>query len=78
MTSKWSTLIFKNFINSTSLFSVHLSQTPEGLIKCEIEHVRPDDCGAYKVVIENANGKSESLCAVAVTRRFFAIFMIEH
>lgn len=51
-----------------SLSSVKLTQTPEGTIKCEIEHMKPEDCGAYKVVIENPNGKNESMCAVAVTR----------
>ena len=54
---------------TSSSFSIHLTQTPEGLIKCEIEHVKPEDCGAYKVVIDNPNGKNESLCAVAVTRK---------
>lgn len=41
------------------------------MIKCEIEHVKPDDCGAYKVVIDNPNGKNESMCAVAVTRELY-------
>lgn len=54
-----------------SLSSVKLTQTPEGTIKCEIEHMKPEDCGAYKVVIENPNGKNESMCAVAVTRECY-------
>lgn len=45
------------------------------MIKCEIEHVKPDDCGAYKVVIDNNNGKNESLCAVAVTRKKKCVYM---
>lgn len=60
---------FESKLHSHSPFSVKLIQTPEGMIKCEIEHVKPDDCGAYKVVISNPNGKNESLCAVAVTRK---------
>lgn len=46
-----------------------MTQLPDGLIKCEIDHVKPSDCGAYKVVISNPMGESESICAVAVTRK---------
>lgn len=50
------------------LFSVKVSQTPDGAIKLEIEHAKPEDCGAYKLVLTNPNGENVSLCAVAVKR----------
>lgn len=43
--------------------------TPEGLVKLEIEHAKPSDCGAYKLVISNPNGDVSALCAVAVKRK---------
>lgn len=46
-----------------------MSQTPDGLVKLEIEHAKPADCGAYKLVISNPNGDVSALCAVAVKRK---------
>lgn len=45
-----------------------MTATPDGIVKLEIEHAKPDDCGAYKLVISNPNGDSVALCAVAVRR----------
>lgn len=52
-----------------SNFSIQMSQTPDGLVKLEIEHAKPADCGAYKLVISNPNGDVSALCAVAVKRK---------
>lgn len=46
-----------------------MSTTPDGLVKLEIEHAKPADCGAYKLVISNPNGDVSALCAVAVKRK---------
>lgn len=46
-----------------------MSTTPDGLVKLEIEHCKPADCGAYKLVISNPNGDVSALCAVAVKRK---------
>lgn len=46
-----------------------MNQTPDGLIKLEIEHCKPSDCGAYKLVVSNPNGDLSALCAVAVKRK---------
>lgn len=51
-------------------FSVKMSQSPDGAVKLEIEHARPDDSGAYKLVISNPNGDNVALCAVAVKRMY--------
>ncbi|XP_055686183.1 obscurin isoform X3 [Lutzomyia longipalpis] len=45
---------------------VKMTNLPDGAVKLEIEHAQPSDCGAYKLVITNANGTSDALCAVAV------------
>lgn len=45
-----------------------MTNTPDGIIKLEIEHAQPADCGAYKLVISNPNGENVALCAVAVKR----------
>ncbi|XP_059609271.1 obscurin isoform X5 [Phlebotomus argentipes] len=45
---------------------VKMTNLPDGTVKLEIEHAQPSDCGAYKLVISNANGTSDALCAVAV------------
>lgn len=52
-------------------FSIQMNQTPDGVIKLEIEHAKPSDCGAYKLVISNPNGDVSALCAVAVKRKLF-------
>lgn len=49
-------------------FSIQMCTTPDGLVKLEIEHAKPSDCGAYKLVISNPNGDVSALCAVAVKR----------
>lgn len=46
-----------------------MSQTPDGAVKLEIEHAKPEDCGAYKLVLSNPNGENSALCAVAVRRK---------
>lgn len=48
-----------------------MTTTPEGAVKLEILHAKPEDCGAYKLVITNPNGQSVALCAVAVKRKPF-------
>lgn len=50
--------------------AVKLTNTPDGVVKLEIEHAKPSDCGAYKLVIANPHGESAALCAVAVKRKF--------
>lgn len=54
-----------------------MSTTPDGLIKLEIEHAKPADCGAYKLVISNPNGDVSALCAVAVKRKSNPTFAIQ-
>lgn len=39
---------------------------PDGTMKLNIEHVKPIDSGAYKLVVKNPNGEISALCAVAV------------
>ncbi|XP_031365474.1 obscurin isoform X3 [Apis dorsata] len=39
---------------------------PDGTIKLTIDCVKPLDCGAYKLVINNSTGEHSSLCAVAI------------
>lgn len=50
---------------------VKISTLPDGTTKLTIDVVKPTDCGAYKLVVSNPNGENSSLCAVAVTRKFF-------
>ncbi|XP_017836914.1 obscurin isoform X3 [Drosophila busckii] len=45
---------------------VKLSNTPEGLVKLEINNCEPNDSGAYKLIISNPHGEKVALCAVAV------------
>ncbi|XP_044269472.1 obscurin isoform X2 [Tribolium madens] len=42
---------------------------PDGTVKLNIDHAQPSDSGAYKLVIQNPNGESASLCAVAVQQK---------
>lgn len=49
-----------------------MTKTPDGIVKLEIEHAKPADCGAYKLVISNPNGENVALCAVAVKRKCFS------
>lgn len=51
------------------LFRIKLTNTPDGVIKLEIAHAQPSDCGAYKLVVANPHGESAALCAVAVKRK---------
>lgn len=44
--------------------------TKDGNVKLQIDHVKPSDSGAYKLVVKNPNGETAGLCAVAVTRKF--------
>lgn len=57
-------------------FSIKITSLPDGTVKLEIEHVKPTDSGAYKLVLSNPNGESIAICAVAVKRKFF-IFILE-
>lgn len=50
---------------------VKLVSLPDGTTKLSIDSVKPTDCGAYKVLAINPNGESSSICAVAVTRKFY-------
>ncbi|XP_037043462.1 obscurin isoform X3 [Bradysia coprophila] len=61
-TAKW----FKDGKEIKPSDHIQMNQTPDGLIKLEIEHAKPADCGAYKLVISNPNGDVSALCAVAV------------
>ncbi|CAB0012839.1 unnamed protein product [Nesidiocoris tenuis] len=45
---------------------IQLVHGPDGSIKLRIEEATPADCGAYKLVVENALGADSSICAVAV------------
>lgn len=42
---------------------------PDGTSKLIIDCVKPLDCGAYKLVINNSTGEHSSLCAVAIKRK---------
>lgn len=55
-------------------FSIKITSLPDGTVKLEIEHVKPTDSGAYKLVLSNPNGESIAICAVAVKRKFFLFF----
>lgn len=59
------------------LISVKMTQAPDGAVKLEIEHARPDDCGAYKLVISNPNGDNVALCAVAVKRKLQCYIIVK-
>lgn len=48
-----------------------MTNTPDGVVKLEIDHAKPSDCGAYKLLISNPNGESAGLCAVAVKRKSY-------
>lgn len=50
--------------------AIKLTNTPDGVVKLEIDHAKPSDCGAYKLVIANPNGENVALCAVAVKRKY--------
>ncbi|KAF5286087.1 hypothetical protein FQA39_LY16433 [Lamprigera yunnana] len=45
---------------------IKTSCLPDGTVKLNIEHVKPSDSGAYKLVLKNCNGETSTLCAVAV------------
>lgn len=47
---------------------VKIEILPDGGTKLTIDCVKPTDCGAYKLVINNSTGEHSSLCAVAVKR----------
>lgn len=49
---------------------IQLVHGPDGSIKLRIEEATPADCGAYKLVVENALGADSSICAVAVNREY--------
>lgn len=44
---------------------------PDGTVKLVIDKCKPSDSGAYRLVVKNRNGESNSLCAVAVQRKFW-------
>lgn len=52
-------------------FSIKITSLPDGTVKLEIDHVKPTDSGAYKLVLSNPNGESIAICAVAVKRKLF-------
>lgn len=56
---------------------VKISTLPDGTTKLTIDVVKPTDCGAYKLVVTNSSGENSSLCAVAVTRKFFFYFCLK-
>ncbi|XP_039752240.1 obscurin-like isoform X7 [Pararge aegeria] len=62
-TAKW----FKDGVE-LSPNDEHVKQTclPDGTVKLSIDHVTPNDCGAYKLLITNPSGEHMALCAVAV------------
>lgn len=45
---------------------IKITMSPDGKCKLRIEEATPEDSGAYKLVISNSVGESESQCAVAV------------
>lgn len=45
-----------------------MTNSPDGTVKLEIDHAKPSDCGAYKLLITNPNGENAALCAVAIKR----------
>lgn len=45
---------------------VKLTLLPDGTVKLNIDEVKHDDGGAYKVMAVNKNGQMASMCAVAV------------
>lgn len=55
-------------------FSIKMTNTPDGVVKLEIDQAQPSDCGAYKLVISNPNGENAALCAVAIKRMYFVLF----
>lgn len=44
-----------------------------GNVSLCIDHVKPTDGGAYKMVATNSSGEESALCAVAIMRTFFFI-----
>lgn len=50
---------------------IKLTNTPDGVIKLEIDQAQPSDCGAYKLVVTNPHGEIAALCAVAIKRNNF-------
>ena len=49
---------------------VKIDVLPDGTMRLSIDHVKPTDSGAYKVVASNTGGDNPSQCAVAVKRKF--------
>jgi hypothetical protein len=49
---------------------VKITVLPDGTVELVIEHVKPTDCGAYKIVAANRNGERANLSAVAVKRKY--------
>lgn len=45
-------------------------------MKLEVDHAKPSDCGAYKLVISNPNGECAALCAVAVKRKLLSLTLL--
>lgn len=66
---------FKDGERITQDDHVKVCTLPDGTTKLMINVVKPTDCGAYKLVITNSSGENSSLCAVAVTRNIFFIFI---
>lgn len=50
--------------------SVKIKEDANGNVSLLIEHVKPTDGGAYKMVATNPSGEESSLCAVAIMRKF--------
>lgn len=67
---KYPFLRFKDGEELPASDRIQLVATPDGHIKLRIEEATPEDCGAYKLVVENALGADSSICAVAVNRKY--------
>lgn len=45
-----------------------MKASPDGTVQLKIEHTKPLDGGAYKVLIRNNSGDESAMCAVAIIR----------
>lgn len=58
-------------------FSIKMTADANGNVSFCIEHVKPTDGGAYKMVASNSSGEESALCAVAIMRTYSNdIFML--
>jgi hypothetical protein len=54
---------------------IKLTALPDGSVRLYIDSVVPADCGAYRLVATNKNGEATAICAVAVKRKSFIIYV---